>query len=108
MLKSLMLAVACAYINPPGLEPNAPVVQAAVPEILKQAYAMKPGTQKEIIIDHDDGLCSKVMIEPSTDEALNAFMDTDAAKNFNTSADNMKKIVKTLHATLLKQEGINF
>ena len=76
MLKSLMLAVACAYINPPGLEPNAPVVQATVPEILKQAYAMKPGTQKEIIFDHGDGLCSKV------DEALNAFIDPDAAKNF--------------------------
>jgi hypothetical protein len=82
MLKSLMLAVACAYINPPGLQPNAPVVQATVPEILKQAYAMEPGTQKEIIIDHGDGLCSKVMIEPSTDEALNAFIDPDAAKNF--------------------------
>jgi hypothetical protein len=52
MLKSLMLVVACAYINPPGLQPNAPVVQATVPEILKQAYAMEPGTQKEIIIDH--------------------------------------------------------
>jgi hypothetical protein len=37
MLKSLMLAVACAYINPHGLEPNAPVVQATVPEILKHA-----------------------------------------------------------------------
>ena len=81
MLKSLMLAVACAYINPPGLQPNAPVVQATVPEILKQAHAMEPGTQKEIIIDHGDGLCSKVMIEPSTDEALNAFIDSDAAKN---------------------------
>jgi hypothetical protein len=77
MLKSLMLAVACAYINPPGL-PNAPVVQATVPEILKQAYSMEPGTQKEIIIDHGDGLCSKIMIEPSTDEALNAFIDRDA------------------------------
>ena len=82
MLKSLMLAVACAYLSPPGLEPNAPVVQATAPEILKQAYAMKPGTQKEIIIDHGDGLCSKVMIEPSTDEALNAVIDPDAAKNF--------------------------
>ena len=82
MLKSLMLAVACAYVNPPGLQPNAPVVQATVPEILKQAYAMKPGTQKEIIIDHGDGLCSKVMIEPSTDEALNAFIEPDAANNF--------------------------
>ena len=59
MLKSLMLAVACAYINPPGLQPNAPVVQATVPEILKQAYAMEPGTQKKIIIDHGDGLCSR-------------------------------------------------
>src|SRR5262245_34664697 len=82
MLKSLMLAVACAYINPPGLQPNAPVVQATVPEILKQAYAMEPGTQKEIIIDHGDGLCSKVMIEPSTDEELNAIIDSDAAKSF--------------------------
>jgi hypothetical protein len=75
MLKSLMLATACAYINPPGLQPEMPVVQATTTEILKQAYAMKPGTQKGIIIDHGDGLCSKVMIEPSTDEALNAFID---------------------------------
>jgi hypothetical protein len=82
MLKSLMLAVACAYINPPGLQPNAPVVEATVPEILKRAHAMEPGTQKKIIIDYVDGLCSKVMIEPSTDEALNAFIDPDAAKNF--------------------------
>jgi hypothetical protein len=82
MLKSLMLAVACTYINPPGLQPNLPVVQDTVPEILKQAYAMEPGTQKAIIIDHGDGLCSKVVIEPSTDEALNAFIDPDAAKSF--------------------------
>jgi hypothetical protein len=75
MLKSLMLAVACAYINPPGLQPNAPVVQATVPEILKQAYAMEPGTQKEIIIDHGDGLCSRIVIERSTDEALDALID---------------------------------
>ena len=73
-----MLAVACTYINAPGLQPNAPVVQATVPEILKQAYAMEPDTQKEIIIDHGDGLCSKVMIEPSPDEALNAFIDQAA------------------------------
>lgn len=82
MLKSLMVAVACAYINPPGLQPSAPVVQATVAEILKQAYAMERGTQKEIIIDHGDGLCSKVMIEASTDEALYVFIDPDAAKNF--------------------------
>jgi hypothetical protein len=69
-----MLATACAYINPPGLQPNLPVV-ATTTDILKEAYAMKPGTQKGIIIDHGDGLCSKVMIEPSTDEALNAFID---------------------------------
>jgi hypothetical protein len=76
MLKSLMLAAACAYINPPGLE-QAPVVQATPIEILKQAYAMVPGTQKVIVIDHGDGLCSKVVIEPSTDEALNAFIVDD-------------------------------
>ena len=81
MLKSLTLAVACAYINPPELQPNAPV-EATVPEIPKQAYAMEPGTQKEIIIDLGDGLCGKVMIEPSTDEALNAFIDPNTAKNF--------------------------
>jgi hypothetical protein len=75
MLKSLMLAVACAYINPPGLQPNTPVVQATVPEILKQAYAMEPGTQKEIIIDHGDGLCSKVVLEPSDDKALEPFVN---------------------------------
>jgi hypothetical protein len=79
MLKSLMLAVACAYVNPPGLQPNAPVVQATVPEILKQAYATEPGTHKEIIIDHGDGLCSNVMIEQSTDEALNAFIGPSKA-----------------------------
>ena len=82
MLKSLTLAVACAYSSPPRLQPNAPVVQATVPEILKQAHAMELGTQKEIIIDHGDGLCSKVMIERSTDEALNAFIDPNSAKNF--------------------------
>src|SRR5262245_25604513 len=76
MLKSLMLATACAYINPPGLT-QAPMVQATSTEILKQAYAMEPGTQKEIIIDHGDGLCSKVVIEASTDEALNAFIVDD-------------------------------
>ena len=80
MLKSLMLAVACTYINAPGLQPNTPVVSTA-PEILKEAYAMKPGTQKGVIIDHGDGLCSKVVIERSTDEALNAFIDPEAAKN---------------------------
>ena len=93
MLKSLMLTVACVYINPPGLQPNALVVQATVPEILKQAYAMEPGTQKEIIIDHGDGLCSKVMIEPSTDEALNAFIDPDAANNFVVPLTDAAKVV---------------
>jgi hypothetical protein len=82
MLKSLMLTVACAYSNPPGLQPNAPTVQASIPEILKQAYAMQPGTQKKVAIDHGDGLCSRLVIEPSTDAALAAFVDRDAAKNF--------------------------
>jgi len=77
MLKSLMLVTACAYINPPGLQPNMPVV-ATTSDILKEAYAMKPGTQKGIIIDHGDGLCSNVVIETSTDEALNAFIDPEA------------------------------
>jgi hypothetical protein len=38
--------------------------------------------QNEMIIDHGDGLSSKVMTEPSTDEALSAFINSDAAKNF--------------------------
>ena len=78
MLKSLMLATACAYINPPGLE-QAPVVQATPVEILKQAYAMVPGTQKAIVIDHGDGLCSKVVIEP-TPEALRVFNNARGKK----------------------------
>ena len=106
MLKSLMLAVACAYINPPGLEPNAPVVQATVPEILKQAYAMKPGTQKEIIIDHGDGLCSKVMIEPSTDEALNAFIDPGCRQELCRAAAASAMIAaKTWAQTSCRRDG---
>lgn len=31
-----------------------------------------------------------------------------AAKNFNTSSDNMKNIVKTLHGKMLEQQGIHF
>lgn len=31
-----------------------------------------------------------------------------AAKNFNTSSDNMKSIVKTLHGTMLEKNGIRF
>ena len=77
MLKSLMLATACAYINPPGLE-QAPVVQATPTEIMKQAYAMEPGTQKVIIVEHGDGLCSKLVIEPSDDKALEPFVNWQA------------------------------
>jgi ATPase subunit of ABC transporter with duplicated ATPase domains len=32
----------------------------------------------------------------------------EAAKNFNTTADNMKNIVKTLHGKMLEQQGIRF
>lgn len=32
----------------------------------------------------------------------------EAAKNFNTSSDNMKNIVKTLHGKMLEQQGIRF
>jgi hypothetical protein len=83
MLKSLMLTVACAYINPPGSLPTTPAVTASVPEILRQAYAMEPGTKQEIVVDHGDGLCSRVVIETSTADALAAFVDMDAAKNFD-------------------------
>ena len=38
--------------------------------------------RRRSFIDHGDGLCSKVMIEPSTGEALKAFIDPDAANNF--------------------------
>ena len=81
MLKSLMLAVACAYINPVGLEPNAPVVQpsASDPEA---GLCHEAGYAEGDRHRHGDGLCSKVMIEPSTDEALDAFIDPDAAENF--------------------------
>jgi len=36
---------------------------------------MVPGTQQAVIVDHGDGLCSKLVIEISTDEALSAFVD---------------------------------
>jgi hypothetical protein len=32
----------------------------------------------------------------------------EAAKNFNTTSDNMKSIVKTLHGKMLEQQGIRF
>jgi hypothetical protein len=32
----------------------------------------------------------------------------EAAKNFNTTSDNMKNIVKTLHGKMLEQQGIRF
>lgn len=32
----------------------------------------------------------------------------EAAKNFNTTSDNMKSIVKSLHGKLLEQQGIQF
>lgn len=37
--------------------------------------------RRSLIIDHGDGLCSKVTIEPSTDKTLNAFIDP-SGKNF--------------------------
>ena len=38
---------------------------------------------------------------------LNAVV-AEAAKNFNTSADNMKSVVKSLHGKMLEQQGISF
>jgi hypothetical protein len=39
--------------------------------------------------------------------AMNAVV-AEAAKNFNTSSENMKSIVKTLHGKALEQQGVRF
>ena len=38
----------------------------SVPEVLKQAFAMQPGTKKEIAVALENGLCAKVCLSQST------------------------------------------
>lgn len=79
-MKSLMLATACFYMNQTPAPPTD--VVASVPEVLKQAYAMQPGTRKEIAIALENGLCAKVALESVDASALDTFVTSKAYKNF--------------------------
>jgi hypothetical protein len=84
-MKSLMLATACFYMNPtvtPPAQPTDVIAMQPVPEVLKQAFAMQPGTRKEIAVAAENGLCAKVVLEPIDASALDAFVSSEAYKNF--------------------------
>ena len=84
-MKSLMLATACFYMNPtvtPPAQPADVIAMQSVPEVLKQAFAMQPGTRKEIAVALENGLCAKVVLEPIDDSALNVFVSSEAYENF--------------------------
>jgi hypothetical protein len=85
-MKSLMLATACFYMNPtvtPPAQPNDVIAMQSVPEVLKQAFAMQPGTRKEIAVSLENGLCAgKVVLESVDASALDAFVSSEAYKNF--------------------------
>jgi hypothetical protein len=63
----------------PPAPPTAVVAEQSVPEVLKQAYAIQPGTKKEIVALLGDGLCAKVALEtgPATPEALQRELPDD-------------------------------
>jgi hypothetical protein len=77
-MKSLLLATACFYMAHPNPSPQ--VAEYMVPEFLKQAYAMQPGTKKEITITQDN-LCYKVALEPIDASVLDAFINSETYKN---------------------------
>jgi hypothetical protein len=74
MLKSLLLAAACAYVNPPGLQPNVVQIQA----VSGMDLEFNPFA---------DNLCSEVVLEPVTSEALDAFIDPTATWHLNPVAE---------------------
>ena len=94
MIKSLLLAVVCAYTNPPGLQPNVPAVQVHFDLLKELGMAGLQGAEAaaaneaagrpfwqlapEHVVAGD--LCSKLAAEPAaTSEALNAFVNVYAA-----------------------------
>ena len=70
---------------------------ADVADFAKRLYGVNPS---EIV-----SAAGKAQAGDNTE--LNSLVDS-AAKNFNTTSDNMKNIVKTLHGKLLEQQGIRF
>jgi len=93
MIKSLLLAVVCAYTNPPGLQPNVPAVQVHFDLLKELGMAGLQGAQAaaaneaagrpfwQLAPEHvaAGNLCNKLAAEPAaTSEALNAFVDPTA------------------------------
>jgi hypothetical protein len=83
-MKSLLLATAYFYMSHPNPPPQ--VAEHMVPQVLKQAYAMQPGIKKEITITQDN-LCYKVALEPIDASALDAFINSEAYKNFRPEGE---------------------
>ena len=94
MIKSLLLAVVCAYTNPPGLQPNVPAVQVHFDLLKELGMAGLQGAEAaaaneaagrpfwQLAPEHvaAGDLCSKLEAEPAaTSEALNAFVNVYAA-----------------------------
>ena len=94
MIKSLLLAVVCAYTNPPGLQPNVPAVQVHLDLLKELGMAGLQGAEAaaaneaagrpfwQLAPEHvaAGDLCSKLEAEPAaTSEALNAFVNVYAA-----------------------------
>ena len=76
MIKSLLLAVAFAYVNPPGLQPNVPAVQTLEQQLGIDYIGMTPAA----IVAMEFaalGLDAKPA-QVATSEALNAFIDPTA------------------------------
>ena len=93
MIKSLLLAVVCAYTNPPGLQPNVPAVQVHFDLLKELGMAGLQGAEAaaaneaagrpfwQLAPEHvaAGDLCSKLEAEPvATSEELNAFIDPTA------------------------------
>ena len=83
-MKSLLLATACLYLSNPNPPPQ--VAEHMVPEVLKQAYAMQPGTKKEVTVTQDN-LCYKVALESIDASSLDAFINSEAYKNFRPEGE---------------------
>lgn len=68
-----------------------------VAEISRRLYGLDPSRVISAVRDAQLG----------QSEHLNEVV-SDAAKNFGTTPENMREIVKTLHGTILREQGIQF
>lgn len=77
MIKSLLLAVAFAYVNPTGLQPNVPAVQTLEQQLGIDHIGKTPAA---IVAEESAalGLDASKQEPVATSEALNAFIDPTA------------------------------